>query len=347
MHTSPTGPVEPTGPPSPPVPQVIVNTVAPAKWSRRIGRFVLVLSILLNVALLAELATMPPMPEFVEQLHSGPFDAADKIALVRLEGLIEPYAVEGVGRQLRAALQDDAVKAIVLQIDSPGGGITASDTLYQAVREANAVKPVIAAMSDLAASGGYYVALGCRKIFAQRTTITGSIGVIAMFANVQKLLGEKLGVEMEVLKSGPMKDAGSPFKEMTDAERQYLQGLVVDAFDRFKEVVLAGRNITPAELAGIADGRVFVGPEAKKLGLVDEIDDLADAIAEALSIAGITDEPKVVRYKRYFSLAGFLLSKASSPKVEVQVGPSDLTAFRSGRVMYLWAPAALEVRQPR
>jgi protease IV len=328
----------------PPPPQVVVNMAQPPKWTRWVGRALLSLSIMLNVVLLIAVGGLADSPSFVELRYAGPADAKSKIALIHLNGTIEPEVVKRVRRRLRLAVEDKAIKAIVLRIDSPGGHITSSDTLYHLVAEADKTKPVVASMADMAASGAYYVAAACRHIVAQRTTVTGSIGVIMTLPNVRKLLGEKLGVEMSVLTSGKMKDAGSPFREMTQAEREYFQRLVDEMFARFKQVVRTGRNLPAAEVDKVADGSIFTGPKALELKLVDQVGYLGEAIDKARQLAGVTGPSQVVQYQRSFSLSSLMMGQAGPSKVEVQIGPRELDALRGARLMYLWAPGALDAR---
>ena len=167
------------------------------------------------------------------------------------------------------------VKAIVLRIDSPGGSVVASSEIYTALLKIN--KPIVVSMGEMAASGGYYISCAANKIVVNPATLTGSIGVIAEMPNFQGLMG-KLGVEVDVIKSGKMKDEGSPFRPMTDEEKAVWQTIINEAYDQFVAIVAKGRNLPEAKVREIADGRVYTGLQAIKLGLADKEGNLDDAI---------------------------------------------------------------------
>src|SRR5205823_7348630 len=170
--------------------------------------------------------------------------------------------------RLDAAAEDCHVKAVVLRINSPGGAVTGSDIMYQEVLNfrQDTGKPVVACMMDVAASGAYYIAMGCDKVYAHPTTVTGSIGVIMSLYNASGLF-IKLGVSSEPIKSGPNKDIGNPGRPMTDEERAILQGMVNGFYDQFVKVVVRGRSLPEPQVRALADGRVYTGIEAKRLGL--------------------------------------------------------------------------------
>jgi protease-4 len=231
----------------------------------------------------------------------------DKIALIDVEGLIvnartgsmftagdNPVSV--FRERLDAAATDCRVKAVVLRINTPGGGVTASDVMYRDLvnfREETG-KPVVACMMDVAASGGYYLAMGCDRVYAHPTTVTGSIGVIMNLYNAHGLLS-MVGVKSEPIKSGPNKDIGNPARPMTDAERALLQKMVNSFYQEFVAVVAKGRKLPVERVRELADGRVYTGREAKALGLVDEVGYLDDALQCALDLACLKDA-KVVAY---------------------------------------------------
>lgn len=193
--------------------------------------------------------------------------------------------------RLDAFADDDEVKAIVLRLNSPGGAVAPSQEIYQAVR--NYKKPVVVSMSSMAASGAYYIACGAKKVFANPGTITGSIGVIMEFANLQKLY-QWAKVERYVIKTGKFKDAGAEYREMTSEERALLQGMVDDVLVQFKTAVSTGRHLTMAQVTAIADGRIFSGNQAKNAKLVDDLGTLDDAVNEAGKMAGIKGKPEVI-----------------------------------------------------
>ena len=229
----------------------------------------------------------------------------DKVAVVRIEGVIvdSREAVE----ELRRYRDNPAIKAIVLRIDSPGGGVVPSQEIYTEVRKARADGKIkfVTSMGNVAASGGYYIAAGTDKIVANPGTLTGSIGVIMELANVRGLL-EKVGVESVVIKSGRYKDLASPFRTMSKEDRAILQAVLDDVHDQFIQAVAAGRGLKLEQVRDLADGRIFTGRQAKKASLVDEIGDLQDAITLAARLVGITGEPQVVEARKRFSLRNLL-----------------------------------------
>lgn len=212
-------------------------------------------------------------------------------------GVIEVFGPIVDSRQIIEQLHDfrdnDNVKALVLRIDSPGGGVGPSQEIHDEVKAFDAVKPVVVSMGSVAASGGYYIAAAAREIIANPGTITGSIGVIMEFANFQELL-DKIGLSSVVVKSGEFKDIGSPTRQMTAAEREILQNLIDDVHSQFVASVAAGRQMDEALVASIADGRIFSGHRAMQLGLVDRMGNLEVAIRRAAELAGIDGEPNVV-----------------------------------------------------
>ena len=219
------------------------------------------------------------------------FAIGDKI------GVIEVYGVIADSRQVIEQLHDfrdnDSIKALVLRIDSPGGGVGPSQEIHDEVKALNALKPVVVSMGSVAASGGYYIAVPAREIIANPGTIIGSIGVIMEFTNFQELL-DKIGLNSVVVKSGEYKDIGSPTREMTAAEREILQNLIDDVHSQFVASVADGRDIDEEVVRSIADGRVFSGRRAMEMGLVDGMGNLEVAIKRAAELAGIDGEPKVV-----------------------------------------------------
>lgn len=217
---------------------------------------------------------------------------------------------DSVLRQLREAQKDD-VKAVVIRINSPGGSAAASQEIRdEVVKLKKSGKKVVVSMGDVAASGGYWVASAADKIVANPATITGSIGVIMQFSNMTELY-DKIGIKPITIKSKPFKDIGSPAREMTETERQILQGMVDDIYAQFIKVVSEGRNMDPAEVEKIADGRIFTGRQAKELGLVDELGNFYDAIDIAADLAGIEKPVKTKTYTRKSAL-DILLERANS-----------------------------------
>jgi protease-4 len=223
------------------------------------------------------------------------FTLDNKIGVVKVEGFIGD--TRDVVDQLNQFGKDDAVKAVVLRIDSPGGGVASSQEIYAAVTDLKKKKKVITSMGSVAASGGYMVACATDKIVANPGTMTGSISAVMHFANAQELL-KKLGLKASAVKSGKFKDIGSPVREMTAEERALMQGLVDDIYDQFLDMVARDRNIPKEKLRKIADGRIFTGRQAQKLGLVDDLGDMGYAVALAGEMSGIKGKPEVVYPKK-------------------------------------------------
>lgn len=232
------------------------------------------------------------------------------VALVKIEGLL--VASEKVVNELNDYAEDGSIKAIVLRIDSPGGGVVASQEIYNAVKNARKEgKKVVASMGSVAASGGYYIAAAADKIVANPGTLTGSIGVKMEFASVEKLL-EKIGVKGMVVKAGEYKDMGSPFRDMTAEEKKLLQGVIDDVHLQFIDAVAEGRGLPASEVKAIADGRIFTGRQAMSLKLVDAMGDLGDSITLAGSIAGIKGKPNVVEKKKAIPFLDYLKEESAS-----------------------------------
>lgn len=218
----------------------------------------------------------------------------EKVALVRVEGPI--LQSKDVVEELRGYLKDSSIKALVVRVDSPGGGVVPSQEIYAEMKKAAAKKKVVVSMGSVAASGGYYISAPATKIVANPGTLTGSIGVIMELPNLKGLM-EKMGVKTEVVKSGRHKDIASVFRGIGPEERQILQGVMDDVHDQFISAVAESRNMSVEQARRLADGRVFTGRQAKRLKLVDELGDLQDAIRLAGALAGIKGEPDVVMKK--------------------------------------------------
>lgn len=282
---------------------------------------------------------------------------ADRIAIIEVEGMLMNARSGGLlqptenklslfTQQLEAAESDSSVKAIVLRINSPGGTVTTADTMYQQLIDfrARTHKPVVASIQDLGASGAYYVACGADKIVATPTSLVGSIGVIFSVFNVQGTMG-MLGVTQETFKSGPMKDIGSPFVQVTPEQRKIMQGMVDEFYARFTGIVRLHRNIADADFPIATDGRVFSGVVAQKMGLVDQVGSLDQAIQLATDLAH-ANKPAVILYKRPYGYSGSIYassdlpapasasSNANTMKLELPQGSWNLpTGF-----YYLWQP---------
>ncbi len=356
--------VVPVRSPSPPRPPR-----SPLRWVFRVlVAFILVGSLLLNCIALGTLFGLGQGKggHIIERHYSGKALAHDKVAIINIDGVLMEGMTAFAERQIEKAATDDAVKAVVLHIDSPGGSVTASDLLHHQLlelRDGNPekktkAKPIIVSMAGLAASGGYYIAMPGQQIFAEPTTVTGSIGVYAALPNVTAL-GEKVGFRMEVIRAGEVKDSGSPFKEMTPKERLLWQDMVDRMYLRFLAVVEQGRpqlkgklqeDIQIDETLPVrderarqkqvkvtryrADGGIFLGENALKYGLVDRIGYLEDAVAVAKQAAGLGDDCNIVSYERQATLLGVLLGvqePAPGPQLELR----NLAAAGTPRLWYL------------
>jgi protease-4 len=218
-----------------------------------------------------------------------------QIGVIHIEGTITDS--EPVLSQLVKFRNDRRIKAIILRIDSPGGGVGASQEIYREVRKTNETKKVIVSLGDTAASGGYYIASAGDKIVANPGTITGSIGVIMEFVQIQEL-SKKIGVSLEVLKSGEFKDIGSPLRELTDREKDLIRDLILDIQEQFINAVASGRNMPVEKVREIADGRIISGSMAKDLGLVDQLGNFQDAVDLTKKTVGIKGNVTLVSPKK-------------------------------------------------
>ncbi len=266
--------------------------------------------------------------DFDEHLLQG--EGVRKIAVIRLDGQIhggeeEPglFGSGGAGaRDVIAALEqaqgDDDVAAVIVRVDSPGGAVVASDEIARAVRRLRDDKPVVASMGDLAASGGYYVASQANRVFANPGTVTGSIGVIAILPNLEGA-SEKIGIKPVVLKAGALKDIGSPFREMTPAERDLYQDLLDESHRQFIDALAKGRGVDASEISKLADGRPYSGQQAKANGLVDELGDLEAAYDAALELAELRrDEARLVAFRKRRGFGGLFPFGVRSPVEDVK-----------------------------
>jgi protease IV len=239
------------------------------------------------------------------------FSAGDRVAVLRIDDVIVDD--QAYIDSLDKIKEDKKVKALVVRIDSPGGAVGPSQEIYSELKKLRSDMPVIASIGNVGASGGYYIACAAEKIFANPGSITGSIGVVAEFMSYEKLL-EWARVDVEVLKSGKYKDVGSPFREMTPEDREYMQGLIDNVYSQFKSAVAESRGIGAAEVDKIADGKIFTGEQAKRLKLVDDMGTISDAVNLAAQKAGIKGKPDLVYYpKKKSQLLEFLDSKLDIP----------------------------------
>jgi protease-4 len=225
----------------------------------------------------------------------GGLAVGERIGVVVLRGFIgDPQQTVEALRDFR---EEDEVKAVILRVESPGGAIAPSQEIHDEVKRTAAAKPLVVSMGAVAASGGYYVSAPATRIVANPGTVTGSIGVILQTQEIHALF-DRLGLRPRVLKSGPLKDAGSPFREMTDADRTLLQGIVDDMFDQFVEAVAEGRGMDREDVLALADGRVYSGRQARDHGLVDQLGGFWEAVEVARDEAGLARPPKLEYRKR-------------------------------------------------
>lgn len=237
--------------------------------------------IILAVALFSGAAAFFHSTKLSDRLSSSD----DQIGIVRVEGVIMDS--ESLVEWIRDLRNEPSVKGVLIRVNSPGGAVTPSQEISRAVARLAKQKPVVVSMSSAAASGGYYISAPATCIFANPSTITGSIGVIMELTNVADLM-DKIGVKRQSLTSGKLKGAGTPFRKMTRDEREYLQSIVDDMHDQFVRAVAKGRHMDLKEVRAIADGRVFTGRQARTVGLVDKLGGMEDAAAELKSLCGLS-----------------------------------------------------------
>ena len=246
----------------------------------------------------------------VSRIEDFSFVRGERVAVLPINGVITES--EDTIEQLKKFAKDDSVKAIVVRLNTPGGGVGPSQEIYAEVKKIRGKKVIVASMGALAASGGYYIACAADKIYANPGTITGSIGVLMQFVNVKDLI-EKIGVKGLVIKSGSFKDTGSPIREMSPEERKIIQGVIDNVHFQFVNAVAEGRKLPREEVLEIADGRIFSGEQAKELGLIDLLGNQEDAVAEAGRMAKIEGEPRVVTPpKKKLSILELLRDEAKS-----------------------------------
>ncbi|SDK45455.1 protease-4 [Maridesulfovibrio ferrireducens] len=281
-------------------------------------------------------------------------EAADKVLVISIDGTISdrakrglfaarPSLVQEVSSRLKLAEKDDAIKAVVLKINSPGGSVTASDVLYNELmlfKKKTGAK-IVVSMMDVAASGGYYVSLPADEIMAHPTTLTGSIGVIFIRPKFDGLM-DKIGVSVEVSKSGRNKDMGFPFKPDTPEQKEIINKIITNYANRFKTLVQKHRSVSKTNMEQVSTAQIFSADGAKKVGLVDSIGYVPDAVAKACELAGIPQNAKVITYKRKTYPNDTLYNSASSQAVApalINIDAGHLLPPKAG-FHYLWYPAA-------
>ena len=301
------------------------------RWPFVVGGLValglLVLAVGLVVLILAVETGGPSASSAVyeEEYVSG--EGPTKIAVVPVEGEIasadstvagtQPTATpEGLADALQQAKDDESVAAVVLEVNSPGGGVTASDEMHQSILDfkRSSGKPVVVSMGDTAASGGYYISTAADKIVANETTLTGSLGVFIPLLNFSEA-AQKYGVTQEYIKSGKFKTMGSSWNDLTPEERKIFQSIVNEEYDRFVQVIVEGRGLPEERVREIADGRIYSGEQAKELGLVDSFGSLDEAAEISRNLANV-EEATVVRYVERPSFTETLLARLAPPEPE-------------------------------
>ncbi len=271
---------------------------------------VLFLAFIIGLSMLGALFIAP-------RVKQSKLTNADKIAIIYVDGMIaggrgqmglftEGGGTDNLIRQLHSARDNASVKAVVLRINSPGGTVPASQEVGEELKKLRATgKPVVTSMADMAASGGYWLAACTDKIYANPSTITGSLGVYMPYSNWEELY-KKIGVRQEKIKSGPHKDILSPDRQLTAEERAIIQTMVDDMYNQFVEIIAEGRHLDPARVRQLADGRIYTGRQAKEVGLVDELGNMYDAIDGAAAMVGIQGKPEIVEYGKINALEALL-----------------------------------------
>jgi protease-4 len=239
----------------------------------------------------------------------GRFALGDRIAIVEIKGVITQSSE--IIEEINQYQEDETVRAIILRIDSPGGGVGPSQEIHREILKLRSKKKVVTSMGSVAASGGYYIACASDLIIANPGTITGSIGVIMEFANIEELV-KKIGVKGVVVKSGEHKDIGSPFREMTVEEKKILQGVIDNVHQQFVEAVAKGRKLDQEKVMQIADGRILTGEQAKQIGLVDQLGNLQDTVDIVAKMVGIEGKPNILYPRKRFSLWELLVKEMTS-----------------------------------
>ena len=298
--------------------------------------FSIIANLLLVMALIASAVflTSAKSDYYVEKvLEEG--RASNKIAVIRIEGIISGDMCEKITKQIKTAKEDKTVKAVIFKTNTPGGGVAASDRLYDEICrfKKETGKPAVAFMETIATSGGYYTSCACDKIIAEPTTITGSIGVIMGHFVLQDLLEQKLGIKPLIIKSGTKKDWPTTFEPVTEEQKLYLSDKLINpAYERFLGIVAEARKglLTKEQARVLADGSIYNAPEALDCGLIDDIGYIQEAITLAKSLAKI-DNAKVIEYEEPFSLENFLQAKSF-----FKLDMNGLYSLTTPQLMYVW-----------
>ncbi|MFA5793670.1 MAG: signal peptide peptidase SppA [Candidatus Brocadiia bacterium] len=311
-----------------------------------LGNFILLIALAAKVGSVGQYNKS----DFNETFVHGDNSADHKIVCITVSGpIIRDSApsmfnqrldpVSTVMESLEMAKNDHDVKAIILEVNSPGGGITESDQIYNELLRFKKARPevkIITSMDSVAASGGYYISMATDRVVARPTTITGSIGVIMGLINMEELF-KKIGVKEVIFKSGAKKDMFSPTRQITDEEKQIAQAIIKEMYDRFVSVVVEGRkNLDKEKILQLADGRIYTGQQAFEHGLVDELGDFNDAFEATKKLANLTNA-RVIRYKKRWSFGELFLSEMQNLKPSISLLPENSgLSMDTPRFMYLW-----------
>ena len=320
----------------------------------RISRCLLIIVLFISLTgCLSFKMDLKPSEELEEIFITGKENAKDKILIIPFHGIIlgddenltrNSITPSKIKEVLDKADKDAQIKAIILDLDTPGGGVTASDMIHNSLKEWKKTKnniPVIALMKDVAASGGYYISMASDYIVCHPTTITGSIGVISVYVSIEDLL-KWAQVEVTVIKSGAMKDAGSPLRKMKPQEREAFQYIIDEMYNRFLGIVAEGRKslLKPEEIKSLADGRVFTGKQALDNKLIDALGYQADAVNKAKEMAVIT-EAKVIQYRKPKGVFDTAFQIKASQPVDITSQLREiLLQNNTSKFMYIWVPGA-------
>lgn len=288
---------------------------------------------------------LPSEPSFSTETYQE--GAGKTIALITVNGTIQSesdtltagtnaYNHQAFLQEIDDAFTNPVIQAVVLKVDSPGGGAYESDEIYQKLisYKEKYPKPLIVSMGSMAASGGYYISMPADKIFASRNTMTGSIGVIMSTYNYSQL-AEKLGIEEFVFKSGKNKDIMNPMRDATPEEKQIMQGIIDEYYGYFVDTVAKGRKMERQAVIQVADGRIYTASQAKSLGLIDQIGDLDGAITEAAKMINESD-PNIIQYINENPFSLNLLLSMASPQLDFLGIKQDLQNSAVPTAMYLY-----------
>ncbi|MDI6732800.1 MAG: signal peptide peptidase SppA [Planctomycetota bacterium] len=327
-----------------------------SSWLAIIFGILLAISVFANIILFILLVSKittnisHSQDKYRERFIEGESTSENKVLLVPIKGIImskdksggwggSTDIVQMVSDTLRKAEKDKKIKAVILEIDSPGGSVTASDNIHRALRRFREKRPdvvVVAYLGETAASGGYYVATPASRIVVHPTSVTGSIGVIATLINVEELF-EKIGLKQGAIKSGDKKDILSWARPMTEEERDIIQAIIDEMYQRFIDIVVQGRpNLKKDDILKLADGRIYTGEQAVKNGLADESGDRLDAFEVAKRLVNIT-EARLIQYHRRFDFSDLFSMQVTSKTTNITTELKNLLLERNTpTLMYLW-----------